>query len=229
MTTALRQAIAGNLRTVRGRIAAAAERAGRDPAGVRLIAVSKTFPVETIAEAIRAGVTDLGENRVQEGAEKAPAVAAAGLAPTWHLIGHLQSNKVKLALDHFSVIHSIDSLDLAQRINRLTARRVDVLLEVNVGGEASKFGLTVDATPALAEAVARLANLNLIGLMTVAPLDMDVESVRPVFRQLRHLRDSLGLRELSMGMSADFEVAIEEGSTMVRIGRAIFGARDYSA
>lgn len=227
MTTEVQAEIAANLDRVRQRIAAAAERSSRSPAEIRLIAVSKTFPSDVIVEAVRAGVTDLGENRVQEGAQKIPEVAAAGLRPTWHLIGHLQSNKVKPALDLFDTIHSVDSLELAERISRLAQKRVTVLLEVNTSGEASKFGLPPADVERVAAAVRELPNMDLSGLMTVGPLVEDVELVRPAFRTLRDLRDKLGLRELSMGMSGDFEVAIEEGSTMVRVGRAIFGARSY--
>jgi len=229
VTTEVQVEIAANLARVRERIARAAERASRSPDDVRLIAVSKTFPADVVTEAIRAGVTDLGENRVQEGAAKIPAVAAAGLHPTWHLIGHLQSNKVKPALDLFDSIHSVDSLELAERISRLAAKRVTILLEVNTSGEASKFGLPPAEVERVASAVRDLPHIDLAGLMTVGPLAEGPELVRPAFRTLRDLRDELGLRELSMGMSGDFEVAIEEGSTMVRVGRAIFGARSYPA
>ena len=221
----LRDTIAANLADVRGRMARAAERAGRDPATIRLIAVSKTFDAATVVEALHAGVTDLGENRVQEAAEKIPAVSAAGANATWHLIGPLQTNKAKSAVLLFDVIHSVDSLHLAEEISRRAVRPVPVLLEVNVGAEASKFGTAVADVPELVRGVGGLPNLELRGLMTVAPFVVDPEEVRPVFRTLRALRDRLGLAELSMGMTGDFEVAIEEGATMVRIGRAIFGPR----
>ena len=217
--------IAANLAAVRGRIAAAAERAGRSPAAVRLIAVTKTFPADLCAAAVQAGVHDLGENRVQEGVAKAAALAEAGLRPAWHLIGHLQSNKAKAALGTFAVIHSVDSVDLASTISRRAASPVEVLLEVNVAAEASKFGFSPKETPRAYEQIASLRHLSVRGLMTVAPQTPDPESVRPVFRQLRQLAEMLKLPELSMGMSGDFEVAVEEGATMVRVGSALFGAR----
>jgi pyridoxal phosphate enzyme (YggS family) len=229
MTTALGDIVATNLRAIRKRIAAACASAGRDPAEVTLVAVSKTFPPEAIVEAVRDGVTDIGENRVQEAAAKAPAVSAAGVRPRWHLVGHLQSNKARAALELFDVIESVDSVELGERIGRLAQRPIDVLLEVNVAGETSKFGLMPEDTPAAVRDLAAVPNLNVRGLMTVAPLVDDAEKVRPVFRQLRALRDELGLAELSMGMSGDFEVAIEEGATIVRVGRAIFGERTVPA
>jgi pyridoxal phosphate enzyme (YggS family) len=219
------EAIAANARGVRGRIAAAAARAGRDPATVRLIAVTKTFPTEVCAAAVEAGLTDLGENRVQEGTAKAATLARAGVQPVWHLIGHLQSNKVRAALGAFAVIHSIDSTELATAISRRAERPVEVLLEVNVGGEPSKFGFAPEETPEASRAIAALPNLLVRGLMTVAPQAEDAEAVRPVFRRLRELAEALGLPELSMGMSGDYEVAVEEGATMVRVGSALFGPR----
>lgn len=225
VATDLTDAIAANVTAVRARIAVAAERAGRDPAGVRLIAVTKTFPVEVCAAAVRAGLNDLGENRVQEGVAKAAALAGQGIRPAWHLIGHLQSNKVKAALRTFGVIHSIDSLELAVMISKRATEPVRVLLEVNIAGEASKFGFTTEAVPAAAKAVAALSWVEVCGLMTVAPAAADPEQVRPVFRRLAALGHSLNLPELSMGMSGDFEVAVEEGATIVRIGSALFGTR----
>lgn len=222
---ALQEVISANIAHVRARMAAAAARAERDPAGVKLIAVSKTFPAGVVAAAVAAGIRDIGENRVQEGEAKRAALDAAGLRPVWHLIGHLQTNKVKTALRVFDILHPIDSLRLAEAVSRYAAAPVDVLLEVNAGGETSKFGFRPDeALPAI-EQVGRLPNLRLRGLMTVAPAVDDPEDVRPVFRRLRELRDAAGLAELSMGMTHDFEVAIAEGATMVRVGRAIFGAR----
>jgi pyridoxal phosphate enzyme (YggS family) len=225
--------VAENLLAVRERVSAACERAGRSPDDVAIVAVSKTFPATLVAEACRAGLTDMGENRVQEAAAKIPQVEALGSRPRWHLVGHLQTNKVKTALGLFDIIHSVDSLRLAEAISRQAeqaalrqAGPVPVLLEVNVGGEASKFGFTPEEVGRAAEQMARLPGLAVQGLMTVAPLSGDPEEVRPVFRELRRLRDALGLRHLSMGMTDDFEVAIEEGATMVRIGRAIFGPRE---
>jgi len=217
--------IATNVAVVRARIDAAAWRADRNPADVRLIGVTKTFPAEVCNAALRAGVVDLGENRVQEGVAKAATLAAAGLEPTWHLIGHLQSNKVRPALEVFSLIHSVDSIDLAGAISRRATRPTEILLEVNVGDEPTKFGFPPQAVGAALEAIMRLSNLSVRGLMTVAPASHDPESVRPIFAQLRELARSLALRELSMGMSGDYEVAVEEGSTMVRVGSALFGAR----
>jgi pyridoxal phosphate enzyme (YggS family) len=227
MTTAepLVETIAANLARVRARIDAAAQRAGRDPRTVRLIAVSKTFPAAAIAAAVTAGVRDIGENRVQEAEAKHAALAGTGVRPVWHLVGHLQTNKVKTALRIFDILHSIDSLRLAEVISRQAAAPVDVLIEVNVAGEASKYGFAPEETPAAVARIAALPNLRVRGLMTVAPEVADPEAVRPVFRRLRVLRDAAGLAELSMGMSGDFEVAIAEGATMVRLGRAIFGAR----
>ncbi len=215
--------IAERLELVRGRIAQAAERAGRSSEDVTLVAVGKSFPAEVIAEGIAAGITHLGENRVQEAAAKIPALHH--LPATWHMVGHLQTNKAKTALELFDIIHSVDSLHLAQVLSRRAERTIPVLLEVNVAGEASKFGFTPSEALQSAEAVAPLPHLDLRGLMTIAPFVNDPEEVRPVFRELRRLRDALGLAELSMGMTDDFEVAIEEGATIVRIGRAIFGER----
>jgi pyridoxal phosphate enzyme (YggS family) len=218
--------IAENLQAVRERVAAACQRAGRFPDEVVIVAVSKTFPATLVAEACRSGLTDIGENRVQEAAGKIPQMEALGSHPRWHLVGHLQTNKVKTALGLFDIIHSVDSLRLAEAISRQAETPAPVLLEVNVGGEASKFGFTPAEAGRAAKQMARLPGLSVQGLMTVAPLSADPEEVRPVFRELRHLRDALGLRHLSMGMTDDFEVAIEEGATMVRIGRAIFGPRE---
>ena len=218
-------AIESNLARVRERIRLACERAGRDPAEVTLIAVTKGFPADTVVAACRAGLQDIGENRVQEAAEKAPLVEAQGARPRWHLIGHLQRNKVKTALNLFDIIHSIDSLRLAETVSRAATGPVSALIEVNAAGEASKFGVPSAEVESLLREIERLPNLEVRGLMTVAPLVANPEEVRPVFRELRRLASSLGLPELSMGMSDDFETAIEEGSTMVRIGRALFGSR----
>jgi len=215
--------VAGNLAAVRARIAAAAARAGRDAAAVRLVAVSKTQPAERVRAAVAAGVRDIGENYVQEAATKR---AAVGGDVRWHLIGHLQRNKAARALELFDLIHSVDSVALAEALARHAAARgapARALVEVNVGGEASKSGVAPEALPALLERL-RDPSLVIEGLMAVPPPGSPDE-VRDHFRRLRALRDAAGLRELSMGMTDDFEVAIEEGATMVRIGRAIFGAR----
>ena len=218
--------IAANIRSIRDRIAAAAASAGRDPAEITLVGICKTFPPSLVAEAHRAGLRHFGENRVQEAAEKIPGLSYLEPHPTWHMVGHLQSNKVKAALELFDIIESVDSVRLGQAIARHTGgRRVPVLLEVNVSGEASKYGLAISELPEALRSLQGLPELEVKGLMTVAPMAQDLETVRPVFRRLRELRDRLGLRELSMGMTDDFGVAIQEGSTMVRIGRAIFGAR----
>jgi PLP dependent protein len=218
-------AIAANLRRVQERVRAACQRAGRSPDEVTLIGITKGFAVAAVVAAHAAGLSDMGENRVQEAAAKIEAAATQGIRPRWHLVGHLQSNKVKTALGLFDIIHSVDSLHLAEAISRQARAPVPVLLEVNVAGEESKFGFNPNDVPdALARARA-LPNVDVQGLMTVAPLAENAEDVRPVFRRLRELGESLGLHHLSMGMSDDFEVAVEEGSTLVRIGRAIFGPR----
>jgi pyridoxal phosphate enzyme (YggS family) len=217
--------MAENLRRVRERVADACRRAGRSPDEITIVGVTKTFPPEAVAEAYRAGLTDIGENRVQEAAGKIPLVAAMGVSPRWHLVGHLQTNKVKTALDLFVIIHSVDSLHLAEAISRRAAATVPVLLEVNVAGEGTKFGFAPQEVAEACRSIRALPNLDVRGLMTVAPFTADPEEVRPVFRRLRELRDGLGLPELSMGMTDDFDVAIEEGATILRIGRAIFGPR----
>jgi pyridoxal phosphate enzyme (YggS family) len=209
--------VAERLTLIRERVTRAAERAGRASADVTIVAISKSFPAEAIEEAAAAGIAHIGENRVQEAAAKIASLRHLSVA--WHMVGHLQTNKAKTALELFDIIQSVDSLRLAEALSHRAERPVPVLLEVNVAGEASKFGLSPP------EAIARLPHLNVTGLMTIAPLVGDPEEVRPVFRELRQLRDALGLAELSMGMTDDFEVAVEEGATMVRIGRAIFGGR----
>ena len=210
---------AERLAEVRARIRAAAERAGRDPATVRLIGASKTVDAERLRGFVDAGLLDLGENRVQEAETK----KVQGV--TWHLIGHLQSNKARKAVALFEWIHSVDSPRLADALDRIAAelgRRPRVLVEVNTSGEASKHGVAPEGARELVAHVKGLPHLSLEGLMTIGPLTGDP---RPAFRVLRTQRDESGLSELSMGMSGDFEVAIEEGATHVRIGRAIFGER----
>jgi hypothetical protein len=216
-------AITEKIAHVRQRVERAAERVGRPPTDITVVAVSKGFPPSAIDEVVVAGIADVGENRVQEASAKIDALR--GLPVTWHLVGHLQTNKAKTALELFDIIHSVDSLHLAEVLSHRAQAPLSVLLEVNVTGEASKFGFSTDEVVAAAGAIARLPRLDLRGLMTVAPFVDDPETVRPVFRELRRLRDALGLRELSMGMTDDFEIAIEEGATLVRIGRAIFGER----
>ena len=217
--------IATNLERVRERLARAAERTGRRPDGVLLIAVSKTVDLERIRAAVAAGVTALGENRVQEAKTK---IAELGRPAAWHLIGHLQTNKVRDALPLFDVIHSLDRLELAREIERRAAARgqvVDALLQVNVAAEASKGGVGPDAVGETLDTIGKLAHVRVRGLMTIPPEVERAEDSRPWFRRLRELAERHGLPELSMGMSGDFEVAIEEGATMVRVGTAIFGPR----
>lgn len=218
------------LAAVRARIEAAAVRSGRPGEAVTLVAVSKTIPVEGIREALEAGVTILGENRVQEAREK---IARLPEGAAWHLVGHLQTNKAKLAVELFDCIHSLDSIRLAEELDRHAAaagKVVRCLVEVNLGEEAQKSGATEAETRALLEAAPRLPHLSVTGLMAIPPFLDDPEEVRPYFRRLRELRDALRaegfpLAELSMGMTGDFEVAIEEGATLVRIGTALFGSR----
>lgn len=219
--------VAANVARVGERIAAAARRGGRRPEDVTLVAVTKGVDASQILEAVAAGVQDLGENRVQEAASKAAAVSAGA---RWHLVGHLQRNKVRQAVALFTVIHSLDGARLAADVSRRAAAPVDVLLQVNVAGEAQKFGVPPEEAPTVLRAIAGLPALHVVGLMTIAPLSGDPEETRPVFGRLRGLRDDLEalgiagvtLPHLSMGMSGDFEIAVEEGATMVRIGRAIF-------
>jgi pyridoxal phosphate enzyme (YggS family) len=215
------------LREVRERIAAAAERSGRNPDEVTLIAVSKTHPAAAVAEAMSAGVTDFGENRVQEGVAKSAEVAAnSGNAPsTWHLIGHLQTNKVRDAVGAFAILHSVDSERLLRAISNACSTPIKVLIEVNVAAEPQKHGIAPAELSGLLAVAGELPNLDVRGQMTVAPLAHDPESVRPVFRELRELSQRHNLPELSMGMTNDYEVAIEEGATFVRVGRALFGER----
>jgi pyridoxal phosphate enzyme (YggS family) len=222
-----------NLNAVRERMARAAERSGRRPADVLLVAVSKTVPVERLRAAVAAGVSALGENRVQEAVDK---VAALGRPVPWHLIGHLQTNKVRDALACFDVIQSVDRPAVAEALSSRAARdgrRVDALVQVNVGEEPQKGGFRPADLRAALESLAALPGLRLRGLMTIPPIPRDPEESRPYYREMRKLLDvaagwGLGveLRELSMGMSGDFEVAIEEGATIVRVGTAIFGARE---
>ncbi len=224
------ESIRDRLRRVQERIQIAAARAGREASAIRLVAVSKMVPAESIRQALDAGVSILGENRVQEAREKITALP--GVAE-WHLVGHLQTNKAKLAVQLFEVIHSVDSLKLAQALDRhgqQTGKTVRCLIEVNLGGEESKSGSTEEAVRPLLEGGRVLPRLRIEGLMAIPPLLPDPEQSRPFFRRLRNLRDKLEadgfqLAELSMGMSHDFEVAVEEGATLVRIGTAIFGPR----
>jgi len=216
--------IRANIAALETRIASACLRAGRSRSEVHLVAVSKTFPATDIEHAIAAGMTDIGENKVQEARDKKPDVSGAA---RWHLIGHLQSNKAKDAVRFFDVIQTIDSVALAEKIARAAeaaGKTQDVLLQVNIGREAQKSGAEPSEVAALAKDVAAFPSLRLAGVMAIPPLG-EAEEMRPYFRELRVMRDDLGLRELSMGMTDDFEVAVEEGATIIRVGRAIFGSR----
>jgi pyridoxal phosphate enzyme (YggS family) len=227
---ALRARLAG----VRQRIAAAASRTGRDPAAVRLVAVSKTFPAEHLRAAFEAGQTDFGENRVQEAVAKIGSLSDLPL--TWHLIGHLQSNKARKAAEIFQAIHSIDDLSLLQKVDQATeaaGRTIELLVQVDLAGEPAKAGAKPQELMPIFTAAAACRAARVSGLMLLPPMTADPEGARPFFAELRHLRDHLlaagvgrtMLSELSMGMSHDFEVAIEEGATIVRVGTAIFGER----
>jgi pyridoxal phosphate enzyme (YggS family) len=239
--------IAFNLTQVRERMAEAALRTGRDPAEITLVAVAKTFPAESIIAAYQSGVRHFGENRVEEGITKIPAVHAiiSGPRPTWHMVGHVQSRKAGAVVAQFDYIHSVDRPKIARRLSRFAqdaGQTLPALLECNVSGEETKFGFDLqgweqdgarlEAFLATIEEILALPGLSVQGLMTMAPLAANPETVRPVFTSLRALLDALrdrfpahDWRHLSMGMTDDFEVAIEEGATMVRVGRAIFGSR----
>lgn len=229
--------IAQNIADIRRRIHAAAERSGRPASSIKLIAVSKTFSADHVRAALAAGQLDFGENKVQEGLAKAAEIAADGSPqPRWHLIGHLQSNKAKKAAAVFSAIHSVDSVDLVRRIDAAGAAAgtaPDLLIQADLAGESTKFGANPSDIPAILQSALDCRAAKLRGLMLVPPWSDNPEDVRPWFRRLRELRDGLvaagtpasSLAELSMGMSHDFEAAIEEGSTMVRVGTAIFGKR----
>jgi pyridoxal phosphate enzyme (YggS family) len=247
------EGIAARLDGVRGRIALCARRAGRAPTEITLVAVSKTHPASLVARAISAGATDLGENRVQEAEEKIEEIARRPIAVAddrgerrarWHLIGHLQSNKARRAVELFDVIHTVDSVALVERLERLCEEgnraELPVLAQVSLAGEATKAGADARALPTIFERAAACSRVRLVGLMTMPPFFDDAEQARPFFRRLRELRDEWRARgafasvatgaftsggELSMGMSHDFEIAVEEGATLVRVGTSIFGER----
>ena len=223
--------ISDNLINIHSRIQDAAHRVGRQLSDVRLVAVSKTYPPAVIQEAWNAGQHVFGENRVQDAL---PKIAELPAEAEWHFIGHLQSNKIRKALPAFTLIHGVDNLELAQQISRIAVEMgltANILLEINVSGESSKFGFSPTDLRQNLEDLLCLPNIRINGLMTMAPYSEDPETARPVFSKLRILRDELAaktgqaLRELSMGMSGDFEVGIEEGATIVRIGSSIFGHR----
>ncbi|MBM3265911.1 MAG: YggS family pyridoxal phosphate-dependent enzyme [candidate division Zixibacteria bacterium] len=225
--------ISDHIERVRERVERAAERAGTAPGTVRIIAVSKTKPVSMIQEALAAGLTDLGENRVQEAEEK---YACIGDRPRWHLIGHLQTNKARHAARIFHMIQSVDSLSLGEELDRrlkTLGKIMSVLVQVNTSGEASKSGVEPDGAFELVERLSVLSSLSVQGLMTIPAPTPDLNKARPAFRRLRELRDRMvqtgiggvEMRYLSMGMTHDFETAIEEGANMIRVGTAIFGER----
>jgi pyridoxal phosphate enzyme (YggS family) len=226
--------ISDRLTAIRDRMAVAARSAGRDPSSVRLIAVSKTFPIDAVREAYQAGQRDFGENRVQEALQKI--ASSADLLIRWHLLGHLQTNKARKAAPAFAMIQSVDSVDLLEKLDRAaeeSGHTPELLIQVDLAGETTKFGVPPTEVPRLFEAAAAARAARVVGLMTLPPVPETPEAARPYFRRLRDLRDewlAAGvpapmLHELSMGMSGDFEVAIQEGATMVRVGTAIFGSR----
>jgi len=223
----------GNLENIMDRIDKAAQKSGRSHKDIKLIAVTKTVDIDRIRKIIEEGIIDLGENRVQEYAEKSDII---GEGCNWHLIGHLQTNKVKYIVDKISMIHSVDRLELASEINKRALkidRTVDILIQVNISGEESKFGISPESAFDLAKQASLFNNIKVKGLMTIAPFTDNIKTLRDVFRKLRNLSidiekenyDNISMDILSMGMSNDFEVAIEEGSNMVRIGTALFGKR----
>ena len=223
-----------NLNTVKARIAAAAEGCGRNAEDIKLIAVTKTYPIDLMNEAIRLGVTDIGENKPQEVRDKFDHV----LPVRWHLIGHLQSNKVKYVIDRCSMIHSVDSIKLMDEIERLAAqhnRDIDILIQVNISGEESKSGIEPQALEGLLLHAAELNYTHVKGLMTIAPkaefgdVSIHFENMQKLYREIKGRKyTNVSMEELSMGMSGDFETAIKYGATMVRVGSAIFGARNYN-
>jgi pyridoxal phosphate enzyme (YggS family) len=226
--------VARRLATIRERIAAAAGSAGRDPSSIRLVAVCKTFPIEAVREAWQAGHREFGENRVQEALQKIS--ASADLEIRWHLLGHLQTNKARKAAPAFSTIQSVDSVELLEKLDRAAAdagAAPELLIQVDLAGEETKFGAAPDEARRILDAAARCTAARVSGLMTLPPVPDTPEDARPWFRRLRELRDewlaegipAATLRELSMGMSQDFEVGVEEGATIVRVGTAIFGSR----
>ncbi len=244
-TKSIQRKVQDNIQRVRERIAQACGRANRDPTSVRLVAVTKSVDVEVIRIVLESGLVDLGESRVQQLAQRAAMIAETqkrwrmldgqrdAVVPVWHMIGHLQRNKVRAAMQWATVFHSVDSLRLAEEISGEACERkkvADVLLQVNIAGEKSKHGIAVGAIEVFCEQIRALAGVRLIGLMSMMPLVDDPDEVRPLFRRLREIAEDLVTQacvsrescELSMGMSNDFEIAIEEGATMVRVGMALF-------
>ena len=226
--------ISANIEKIRERIVTACRRVGRQPEEVTLVAVSKTFPAEMVAEAVGAGVADIGENYVQEVLAKREILSSEAIR--WHFIGHLQSNKVRQVAGWVHLVHALESASVARELEARAVRSgrvIEVLIEVNTTGESSKFGLPPERVPEFIRSLEPLSHIRIGGLMTIGPFLPDPEGSRPMFRTLRVLRDEIApipqhnvhLRHLSMGMTGDFEVAIEEGATLVRIGTAIFGSR----
>jgi len=215
--------IAENISIVRENISDSAKKAGKSPEDIAIICVTKKASIEQIKEAIACGVTDIGENRIQNAVEKYNLLRSAALK--WHLIGHLQTNKVKKAVEVFDLIHSVDSLHIAEAISKEAAKinkTQDILIQVNTSGEQSKFGVKPESATDLIKQIVLLNNIKVLGLMTIGPLQGSIEDARQCFRKLKKLSDMFNFKILSMGMSGDYQAAIEEGSTMVRIGSAIF-------
>jgi pyridoxal phosphate enzyme (YggS family) len=217
--------IQANLQEVQRRINSACERSHRVPNDVKLVAVTKSATAMDMRVAFGCGLRDFGENRVQEADGKITELTDLRSQITWHMIGHVQSNKAKLAAGLFDIIHSVDSVKLARLLSKQAMETLPVLIQVNISGEVTKNGFEAEQVEDAVETISRLSNVNVLGLMTIAPIADEPEDVRLIFRELRQMRDCLGLQHLSMGMSEDFEVAIEEGATLVRIGRAIFSKR----
>ena len=221
----LRRSIAANIEKMQRRLALACERGRRDLSTVKVIAVSKNFPAEAVRMALQCGLKHFGENRVQEAQSKYAELGDMRTQLTLHFIGHLQTNKVKEAVKTVDIIQSVDSLRLANMLNDNAAKKLPVLIQVNIAEEETKYGFPVENLDANVKSIRELQSLEVLGLMTIAPAVDDPENVRPIFRKLRYLNEQFGFKELSMGMTDDFEVAVEEGATMIRIGRAIFGER----
>jgi PLP dependent protein len=217
--------MAANVESVQQRLSSACEKAGREVSTVKVVAVTKNFPAEIVRMAFQSGLRHFGENRVQEALAKYAELGDIRSNLTLHFIGHLQTNKVRDVVKIVDIIQSVDSLRLANLLNGNATKKMPIMIQVNIAEENSKYGFSVDGLDANLKAIIELSNLEVLGLMTIAPAVDDPEKVRPVFRKLRDLNEHFGFKELSMGMTDDFEVAVEEGATMVRIGRAIFGER----
>ncbi len=222
-----RQIIADNIGVLRNRIAVACDKSHRPVSDVKIIAVTKNVSAYMVRIAYANGFRDFGENRIQEAVKKFAELRDIRSDIALHLVGHLQTNKAKDALDAFDIIHSLDSLKLAEQLNSRATMKAQTLLQVNIASEVTKHGFSGEEVVSAIASIGRLPNIEIRGLMTIAPIAADPEEVRPIFANLRRIKESLGLIDLSMGMTDDFQVAIEEGATMVRIGRAIFGDRRF--